>query len=123
GGEVPPLTQFQQGRRGEQMRPGQTPAGRPDTEQDPMLRPLLSRLINKTNTDEEVVAAAKAIEDYAAKNPLARKQIAEIANRIIDADVLSRYGTPRAQEFLRLWAVEFRKPVDPSPEPAAENDR
>ncbi|MCA9059147.1 MAG: hypothetical protein KDA85_11630, partial [Planctomycetaceae bacterium] len=28
GGEVPPLTQFQQGRRGEQMRQGQTAAGR-----------------------------------------------------------------------------------------------
>ena len=85
----------------------------PQTEsQDPMLRPLLAPLINKQATEAQVDDAASAIIRYANANPAARRQIADIANRIIQADNLTKYGTPPAQAYLKTWAVEFMQPVD-----------
>ncbi len=81
-------------------------------QQDPMLRPLLVPLINKQATEAQVDDAASAIIRYANANPAARRQIADIANRIIQADKLNNYGTPPAQAYLKKWAVEFMTPVD-----------
>ena len=76
---------------------------------DPNLRGLIGPVIQKTATPEDVDKAAKTLEAYVAKNPAARAEVARIANTIIDAGKLESYGTPRAQEYLRKWAKEFRK--------------
>lgn len=111
GGDVPPISEFS-GRAAMAER-GPAKKARPVAEeQDPGLRPLLAPLIRKSATEEDVDKAAKAIIDYAAKNPVARRQIAEIANRIIAADKLSNYGTPKAQEYLQKWSEEFRAPQE-----------
>ena len=104
GGEVPAPATFS-------GRPQMANDGRRD-EQDPALRPLLAPLIRKTATPEQVETAAKAIIEYAEKHPAARRQISEIANRIIAADRLASYGTPPAQNYLKKWATEFRTPRD-----------
>ena len=78
--------------------------------QDPKLRPLLQPLIQKQATDEEVIAAAKKIEDYAKANPESRMQIGDIARRIIAAKKLENYGTKKCQEYLSTWAKEFIAP-------------
>lgn len=93
------------------------------SEQDPRLRPLLAPVIQKTATDDEVVAAAARVEAYAAKNAVARTQIGQIAKRIIDANKLENYGTAKAQEYLRKWAAEYAaKSPDPSSSNAVKRD-
>ena len=84
-------------------------SGQPGREepQDPKLRPLLSPVIRKTATDDEVDAAAKKVEHYAAENAVARKQIGDIARRIIAAKKIQNYGTEKCQEYLTKWAKEF----------------
>lgn len=77
------------------------------------LRPLLAPLIKKNATDQEVDAAAKKVEDFAAENPQARRQIGDTARRIIAADRLSSYGTKKCQEYLAKWAKEFQPPSPP----------
>jgi hypothetical protein len=95
--EVPDVAQFS----GRRMTVRQPDNGDPD------LRSLLSPVIKRDATDEEVEKAAKAVEDFAAKNEAARKQIGEIANRIINADRLSAYGTKKAQEYITKWAKHY----------------
>ena len=80
-------------------------AGKP---QDPKLRPLLVPLIQKDASEEDVVAAARKIEEYAKANPASAVQIGDIARRIIAADKLSNYGTKKCQEYLTKWAAEFK---------------
>jgi len=79
----------------------------PARQQDPELRRLLTPMIQKTATDDQVVAAAKRVEAYAAKNRKARTEIGQIAKRIIDAKKLENYGTAKTQEYLSKWAVEY----------------
>lgn len=85
--------------------------------QDPKLRSLLSPLIQKTATAEDVKRAAEKIEAYAAERPLVRTQIGNIARRIVNAGVLERYGTPTAQQYLRKWAKVFDSPDNKVPKP------
>jgi len=85
---------------------GEAPA-RGAPEQDPNLRPLLTRVIRKDATPDQVDEAANAVEDYAAKNPDARREIGRIGRTIVNAGKLENYGTPRAQEYLQKWAKEF----------------
>lgn len=99
--KVAEISEFQQARRGEE------PMKREAAAQDPNLRGLMVPLIQKTATDDDVVAAAKKIEAYAAEHPMARLQIGDIARRIINAGKLEDYGTPKCQEFLSMWAKEF----------------
>ncbi|MEQ9411037.1 MAG: hypothetical protein RIK87_25220 [Fuerstiella sp.] len=86
------------------------PAGRDaaSQKQDPKLRPLLAPLIQKTATDDQVVAAAEKVEAYAAENPIARGQIGDIARQIIAADRLTSYGTTKCQQYLKKWAAEYK---------------
>lgn len=74
---------------------------------DGTFRQLISPLIQKTATDEDVEKQAKVIADAASKNPALRKRIFDVANRIIDAGKLENYGTKKAQGFLTKWAKEF----------------
>ena len=79
----------------------------PATEPDPNLRPLLRPVIQKDATPEDVDKAARAVEEYVAKNPAARADVGRIANTIIGAGKLADYGTPKAQEYLKKWATEY----------------
>lgn len=99
GGRVPKLEEI--AGVGEMMKRPAT------TEQDPNLRRLLQPVIHKTAQPEQVDKAAKAVEDYAMKNDVARKEIGRIATTIVNSGKLSDYGTPRAQEYLRKWAAEY----------------
>lgn len=100
GGKVPKLEEL------EGMPKMERPvAGQP--QQDPNLRGLLSPVIRKSATPEEVDVAAKKVEEYVAKNEATRKEVGRIANTIINAGKLKDYGTERAQEYLQKWAKEF----------------
>ena len=83
----------------------QQPAQR---ESDPKFTGLLRSVIQKTNTDEQVDAAAKVVEEYVAANPAAAKELARITNTIANSDKLSNYGTPHAQEVLKTWAKKYQ---------------
>jgi len=73
----------------------------------PNLRPLLTPLIQRNATPEEVDRAAKAIEEKAAEDEAVRKELGRIASTIVNAGKVENYGTPTAQEYLRKWAKEF----------------
>ena len=75
--------------------------------QDPNLRGLLAPVIKKDATAEEVEKAAKAVEEYLAKNAATKAEVGQICNRIIDAGKLTDYGTPKAHEYLKKWAEEY----------------
>ncbi len=84
-------------------------------ESDPNLRSLLGPVIRLDATAEDVDKAAKAVEEYAAKNPAAKAEIGGIANRIISAGKLKDYGTAKAQEYLQKWAKEYAPAKEESP--------
>jgi hypothetical protein len=87
-------------------------------EPDPNLRGLLVPVIQKDATPEDVDKAAKALEDYLAKNAATKAEVGRIANTIIGAGKLENYGTPRAQEYLKKWAKEYGpKQDEPAPNP------
>jgi hypothetical protein len=75
--------------------------------QDPNLRGLLSPVIRRNAAAEDVEKAAKAVEEYCAKNEATRTEVGRIANTIINAGKLKDYGTDRAQEYLQKWAKEY----------------
>lgn len=72
------------------------------------LRPLIAPVIQKTATKEQVDKAAAKLEEFAAKNPAAKKQIGDIARRIVNAGVLENYGTEAAQAYIKKWSEEFK---------------
>lgn len=111
GGDVPDVSEFSGPRyRGaDNSRPASSPAsGRNQTNEN--LRPLLQPVIDKNATPGEVAAAAKAVEEYAAKHPEARLEIGRIGRRIVQSGKLGNYGTAEAQEYLRKWAKEYTEP-------------
>ncbi|MBL8817775.1 MAG: hypothetical protein JNL58_17245 [Planctomyces sp.] len=112
GGEVPEIATF--ANAGRMNRDGSRPE-RSAAEQDPRLRPLLSKLIRKDATAEDVDAAAEAIKMFVKENPQTGPQIAAIANRIIDAGKLEDYGTPHAQRYLKDWSKSFAVTDDKKP--------
>ncbi|WP_425617105.1 hypothetical protein NA78x_000775 [Anatilimnocola sp. NA78] len=99
GGDVPKLTDLE-GMPAMAARPAAN-------QQDPNLRGLLTPVIRRDAAPEDVDRAAKAVEEYVAKNEATRKEVGRIANTIIDAGKLKDYGTERAQEYLQKWAKEF----------------
>jgi len=99
GGEVPKLADLE-GMPAMAARPAAN-------EQDPNLRGLLTPVIRRDAKPEDVDRAAKAVEEYVAKNEATRKEVGRIANTIINAGKLKDYGTERAQEYLQKWAKEF----------------
>ena len=110
GGKAPKL---------EEIEGAKEPKDRPKAkEQDPNLRGLLVPVIRKDATHEEVEKAAKALEEYLAKNKTTRAEVGRIANTIIDAKKLDDYGTPKAREYLKKWAKEYGTPKKDEPAPA-----
>jgi hypothetical protein len=75
------------------------------------LRPLLTPVIRRDATPEEIDKAAVALEEHVKNNEAARREVGRIANTIIDGGKLSNYGTPRAQEYLRKWAKTYASPA------------
>lgn len=119
---VPDVAKYARGYRADdaRMRRGTATSG----QQDPALRGLLSPLIQKDATEEQVTAAAQKIEDYAARHPAARTQIGDIARRIIAAERLRNYGTKACQDYLKKWASEFTgKPPSSEAESSRGKDR
>ena len=72
------------------------------------MRTLLSPVIRKTASPEQVDAAAKKAEAVFEKSPATAQQVGTIARRIIDAGKLKDYGTERAQEYLKKWAKKYQ---------------
>ncbi|MEN9557492.1 MAG: hypothetical protein RLZZ232_3778 [Planctomycetota bacterium] len=112
GGEVPNLKDL----------PGMAGMVRRENQADEELnlRPLLQPVIRRDASAEAVEKAALEVEKQAAQNPRIRKEVARIANTIINAGKLQDYGTPKAQEFLKKWATEFAK-SEASPEPPEQS--
>ncbi|MFM7057391.1 MAG: hypothetical protein ACKO2P_10775 [Planctomycetota bacterium] len=79
----------------------------------PNLRPLLTPLIRRDASVEDVDRAAKVIEERSAADPAVRQELARIARTIVDSGKLENYGTAKAQEYLRRWAREFSSPAPP----------
>ena len=104
--DVPKLADYQPKGRGESA-----PMKREAAPQHPEIRSMLSPVIQKTATEEEVVAAATKVEDFATEHPDFRIQIGDIARRIIAAEKLGDYGTAKSQEYLTKWSKEFTKEV------------
>jgi len=75
---------------------------------DSGLTELLRSVIQKTNSNEQVDAAVKAVDQYVAKNPAAAKELARITATVTGSDKLSNYGTPYAQEKLKAWAKKYQ---------------
>ena len=102
GGKVPTLAQL-----GVKRYRGQA-GKKKEKQQDPKLRGLISPVIQKTATPEEVDKAAAKLEKYMAEHPKTRIQLGDIARRIRKAGKLENYGTKRAQEYLQKWAKEYK---------------
>ncbi len=101
GGKVPTIAELSGGRYADQARM----IGR-SSENDPQLGSLLRAVINKQASSADVEEAVAVVEKYVAENEKARKQLGQIANRVVGSDRLSNYGTEAAQKTLRRWAKE-----------------
>jgi len=116
GGMVPKLDEIE----------GMPRMARPIAEspkQDPNLRGLLSPVIRLNATAEDVDHAARAVEEYCAKNDSSRAEVGRIASTIINAGKLKDYGTGRAQEYLQKWAKEYgAKPQEKSEDKRGEKE-
>ena len=108
GGKVPTLAQLgAQMRRPAQMR----------TKLKPAAESKLRALIQKTNSEEQTVKAADELEELFKKDKATAANVASIAHRIVSAGVLERYGTKKAQEYLKKWSKEHKptKPLESKP--------
>jgi len=81
--------------------------GQPSPEQNGIYRSMMSPLIQKTATPDEVELAAQKIEEMASKTPWFRERIHQAANQIVGGDRLSNYGTVEAQRYLQKWGKEM----------------
>ncbi|MEL7496709.1 MAG: hypothetical protein AAFN77_03820 [Planctomycetota bacterium] len=95
----------QYGPKMRKMRPNQG-ADRPKG--DAKLTGLLRSVIQKSNSDEQVDTAAKAVEEYVDANPAAAKELARITNTVVNSDKLANYGTQHCQEILKGWAEKYK---------------
>ncbi len=72
------------------------------------IRSLLSPVIQKTATPEKVEAAAKKVEQRAAKDSAFKIAVGNACRRIVEGGVLENYGTEPAQVYLKSWAETFK---------------
>ncbi len=82
---------------------GIDPAARGPAMRDDQLTGMLRRLIQKTNTPEQVAKAAAAIDEYVKDKPAAQKELKAIVQRINGAGRLGNYGADEAQQYLKKW--------------------
>ena len=118
---VPQIADYQPQQRGDattmKQQDGAKPREGAPRPQHPQIRTMLSPVIQLSATDDEVIAAAKKVEDFAAEHADFRVDVGDIARRIIAADKLENYGTSKCQDYLTKWAKEFvAEKVEPKPE-------
>ncbi|MBD3674803.1 MAG: hypothetical protein HUJ26_14895 [Planctomycetaceae bacterium] len=101
-GEVPDISEL----GGPRYRAMQRPNSKTDTV--PNMRPVLSPLLNKEASKDEIDAAAKKVEEFAKNNPAAAKELGRITNTIINAGKLENYGTSVTQEYFKKWATKYK---------------
>lgn len=77
------------------------------SEHDGIYRQMMSPVIQRTATPEDVLAAAEKVEQFAATNPWFKQRVHKAANLIVGGGKLSNYGTVSAQDYLKKWADEF----------------
>lgn len=75
----------------------------------PKLTTLLRAVIQKDASEEQVDAAAKAVDEFISGHPGAEKEIGRIANTVVDAGKLANYGTEHAQTIISAWAKKYPK--------------
>lgn len=117
GGDVPPITDFDN--TAEMMRKPQPRDGA----DDPRLRELMSGVLLKDATAEQVARAVKEVEAYVESNPAARAQLGRSAKTVVDSGKLATYGAPAAQEQLQKWAVKYGTPVEQPPRGGDNQDQ
>ena len=105
GGKVPSIEEL-----AGDMRMRRTDARRTDARRDAKLGTLVRSVINKRATKEEVAAAVKKVEEYAEEKPAAKKELGQIATRIVNSDRLATYGTEAAQDAIKEWAKKYGNP-------------
>ncbi|MEO2035659.1 MAG: hypothetical protein ABGZ35_26570, partial [Planctomycetaceae bacterium] len=88
-----------------------------DGKNDPKLAALMRTVIQKDAADKDVEKAAAQVDEYVKKNEAARRQLGEIAARIVKSGRLSNYGTKSAQEAIGKWAK-----LDATPSKAGADD-
>jgi hypothetical protein len=104
GGDVPDIAQFDNtGRMMARPMPGRG--------DDPKLRELLSSVINKQATPEQVAKAAEQVEEYVKTNAAARAQLGLSTKTIVDSGKLADYGTQPAQKLIKTWAETYGRAV------------
>jgi hypothetical protein len=74
------------------------------------LRALLRPLIQKDASDEQVDEAAINVEQAIADSTPLKNEIGRIARTIVSSGKLENYGTPRAQEILKIWSEKYGNP-------------
>jgi hypothetical protein len=109
GGDVPEVSSFSgSGRMAAQRKSNGKWLESTDQERaDVKLRQFLRPVINQSASEDEVLEAAAKVEEEAASDAAFRTRVFQAATRIIEAGKLKDYGTPKAQEFLSKWAVDF----------------
>ena len=112
GGEKPPtLADMGFKNRQKNMAKGQlTP------EQQLTYRSMIAPVLR--SSAEDVPAAARKVEDFAAKHPWFKAKVHSASNMIINGGKLSNYGTKAAQDYLKKWSVEFAPPRKTEPKSA-----
>ncbi len=117
GGEVPSINEFDPRRAREmQMRREGATDGRMRQRGDDRLSGMLRAVINKQASEEQVKEAASKIEAYVEKNEAARKELARIANTIVNSGKLANYGTAEAQATLKRWQKKYGESTDSTDE-------
>ena len=105
GGTVPPLSELEGAMR--EPRPAGDPTVDQGGNQPPNLRPLLQPMLRKNATPEQVDEAAAKVEQAANQDEAFGKELGRACKTIVDAGVLSNYGTAKTQEYFRQWAEKY----------------
>lgn len=71
------------------------------------LRRLVGPVIQLDASDEAVEAAGLRVEAEAEKNQAFRDRLGQACQDIMKSGSIEKYGTPRAQQFLREWAEKY----------------
>jgi hypothetical protein len=107
GGTVPPLSELEGGPAMREPRPAGDPTVDQGGNQPPNLRPLLQPMLRKNATPEQVDEAAAKVEQAANQDEAFGKELGRACKTIVDAGVLSNYGTAKTQEYFRQWAEKY----------------
>lgn len=103
GGELPPLDKLP----GMPQMTARSTAG----SSVPDMRALLTPVIRRDASEEDVRMAAEKVAARAEADPAVRAELARISTTIVNSGKLSSYGTSTAQEYLKKWARQYGSPA------------